>query len=287
MNSTFPPPGLAEKKRGGFLYRLGRLPFLHRTIAFLQIYPVVNFLLAKANLHRMVQTRDGGLAIRIRSIAAMTLAEEIFKNESYGSALKDSEFESFVDLGCNVGWFVLYAAKMFGKRQFSGLMIDANPEMIEEARWHLNRNGIEGCETLLGAVGCEPGLTQVTFHLNPSDTQSAVEAFGKNHPFPVKGKVRPITVPALVLKDEWTSRFGTRQIDLLKIDIEGAELLFLKSEIEFLQSQVRKIVCEWHQWHVTFEEMDNFLTSHGFTLQAILEEDEKSGVASYLNQAAN
>ena len=286
MDSNSPPLRSAQQNRRGFIYRIGRFDFVHRAVAFFRIYALANYLLSKRNIMRQVPSRDGDFTVRIRSIAAMTLAEEIFDNESYRSALEGREFNTFVDLGCNAGWFAVYSAKMFAKRKFSGLMIDANPGMLEEARWHLQKNSIQGCETLLGAVGCEPGLKEVTFYVNPSDTQSSVAEFGEDHPFPVKGEVKLIRVPALVLAEEWTSRFAEAPIDLLKVDIEGAELSFLKNEIDFIQSRVRRIICEWHKWHVSFDDMNELLANHGFDLEAIAEEDDRSGVAVYLNRSS-
>ena len=186
-------------------------------------------------------------------------------------------------MGCNVGWFPCYLLETTGERGLAGLLIDGDPAMVEQACWHLEKNGLARCHALWGVVGCAGEAGEADFFVNPANTQSSARAFGENHPIPVKGHVQQIKAPALSLAKAWTSQFGDAAIDLLKIDIEGMELEFLKAEIAFIQSAAKRIVCEWHNWHVTFEELDGYLKSHGFQLQRIIEEDEKSGVAVYDN----
>lgn len=270
-------PEDTSKSRGGILSRIGQFPFVHKAIAFLQIYRLGNFILSRFPVRH--HFAEGDISIRIRSLAGFVLAEEIFQQESYRSALAGVKVETLADLGCNVGWFPCYLAKSSGTRNLRGLLVDGDPAMVEEARWHLRRNNIDGCEPMLGAAGCGADREEVTFYVNPSNTQSSAQAFGADHPYPVKGSVKQVTVPAFVLSREWPKRFGAAQIDLLKIDIEGTELEFLKQEITFIQQRVKRIVCEWHQWHVTFEEIDAFLQSSGFKLVAITEQNAMGGVA--------
>ena len=46
---------------------------------------------------------------------------------------------------------------------------------------------------------------------------------------------------------------------LVKIDIEGNELDFIRHEGAFLRERVRAIVLEWHKWQVTLPEPDSSL----------------------------
>jgi FkbM family methyltransferase len=212
------------------------------------------------------------------------LAEEMFSGPGYREAIALHEVRTFVDLGCNIGWFACFLAEMQPGIEVSGLMFDADPRVIRHALWHLNANALKNVEVIHGVVGVVEGASDASFFINPASTQSAVKAFGKNHPFPIKGKVQEVRVPVFNVEREWEVRYRTTPIDLLKIDIEGAELDFLRSEIDFIKKSVRVIVCEWHNWHVTLLQLEELMSSHGFTLVSVTEQDENGGVVILTNK---
>jgi FkbM family methyltransferase len=267
--------------RSGFIARVARYPIVHKIIAKSGIYYFANRLLNTFPIHRKLFKSP--VTIRINSVAGLSLAEEFANNKGYSSAIDDYPVETFIDLGCNAGWFPCLLAAIQNPAKPIGLMIDGDPEMIESSRWHISRNELPGCEVIHGAAGCAEGLKEITFHINPSNTQSSLKAFGENHPFPIKGVARELKVPCIIVSQEWKRRHDSRVVDLLKIDIEGAELDFLKLEKDFIEKHVRRIVCEWHEWHVTFSEINDFLFLANFHFTAVLEKDEKGGVAVFDN----
>jgi|688.fasta_scaffold28487_4 FkbM family methyltransferase len=269
----------------GLLYRLGRIQALHSLARNFGIYRTVNFLLYHLPLRRRLPQHN--IVIRLNSLTALATAEEIFKANVYGEAAQGEIIETFADLGCNIGLFPCYLLQITGNKGITGLLIDGDPAMVEQAKWHLKNNELTGCEAICGVVGCETESLETDFFVNPSNTQSSAMAFRENHPFPVQGHVKHIKVPSLTLSKSWTSRFGNRTIDLLKIDIEGMELDFLKREIAFIKTSVKRIVCEWHKWHISFDELNQYVEANGFSLQGISEEDERFGVAIYKSTILN
>jgi FkbM family methyltransferase len=267
--------------RSGFIACIARYPIVHKIIAKSGVYYLANRILKAVPIHRRLFKSP--VIIRINSVAGLSLAEEFIDNKGYSSAIKDYRVETFIDLGCNVGWFPCLLSAIQNPLKPIGLMVDGDPEMIESSRWHLTRNELSECEVIHGAVGCSNGEKEVVFHLNPSNTQSSLKAFGANHPFPIKGVAREVRVPSINVSQEWKRRHGSRVVDLLKVDIEGAELDFLKLEKDFIMSHVRRIVCEWHEWHVIFSEVHDFLSLANFNLTVVLEKDEKGGVAVFDN----
>jgi FkbM family methyltransferase len=267
--------------RSGFIARIARYPIVHKIIAKSGIYYLANRILNAFPIYRKLFKSP--VIIRINSVAALSLAEEFIDNKGYSSAINGYRVETFIDLGCNVGWFPCLLASIQNSVKPIGLMIDGDPEMIESCRWHISRNELPGCEVIHGAVGCSEGLKEINFHINPSNTQSSLKAFTINHPFPIKGESRELKVPCINVSQEWKGRYDSRVVDLLKIDIEGAELDFLKLEKDFIINHVRRIVCEWHEWHVTFSEVNDFLSMANFHLTEVLEKDEKGGVAVFEN----
>jgi FkbM family methyltransferase len=268
--------------RDGLFAVLGRQPFVHRLVAMSGVYKLANFVLEKFPVTRRLG--KSGIKVRIDTVAGFALAEEMLGQSGYLAALEGFRVTTFVDLGCNVGWFPCLISAIQNDRSIRGLMVDGDPKMVESSRWHLGKNSLMNCEVLHGAAGCPEGISEITFHINPSNTQSSLKEFGSEHPFPVKGKVREVTVPCINVASEWRKRRGDLLIDCLKVDIEGAELDFLKAETVFIAKQVRRIVCEWHEWHVSLEEITRHLETNGFHLHSIVEQDEKGGVVVFDNK---
>lgn len=91
-------------------------------------------------------------------------------------------------------------------------------------------------------------------------------------------------MPTFAIQSEWEKRYGTKLVDLLKIDIEGSEFDLLRREISFIKKSVKVIVCEWHNWHVSLQEIEQFLALHGFNLGSETESDANGGVLVFVNQ---
>ncbi|MCX6967073.1 MAG: FkbM family methyltransferase [Verrucomicrobia bacterium] len=267
------------RTRTGFVYRLTRFKATLRLVHALGIYRGLNFLLRCFPIVRRLP--GNGTVLRIHSISGFYLQEEIFKTQAYRAATEGMALRTFADLGCNVGWFACYLLETTGDKGLAGVLIDGNPSMIEQAQWHLKKNGLADCHALWGVVGCSTESGETDFFVTSANVISSAKPFGENHYIPKKGDVEQIKAPALSLAKTWKAQFGDRPIDLLKIDIEGMELEFLQSEIEFIKGAVKRIVCEWHNWNVSFEDLNQFVEGHGFRLRKICEQDEEVGLAIY------
>jgi FkbM family methyltransferase len=216
---------------------------------------------------------------RITSLDEFSTESEMFIEESYAPAL-GGRIETFIDLGCNAGWFALWLTTR-GPSPKLGLLIDAHPRMVAEAEWHLRQNGLSRYVLMHGAVGLPPGETSTTFHVHPTGSASSVLPYQPGKQLPVKGKIADVEVPAVSVASEWKRHFGNVAVDLLKVDIEGKELDFVKYEGDFIRQQVNRIVVEWHKWCVSLRELDAQLTSIGFERVAVFEENALAGLARY------
>jgi FkbM family methyltransferase len=275
-------PAIAPPSRRGFLHALGQMPWVHHAVHWLGIYALVNNVLRIVPASRTLPASR--CRVRIRSVAGLALAEEMLSGDAYAGLKGLGPVATFVDLGCNVGWFPCMLREYDISAHPIGLLVDADPQMVTEARWHMLTNSIQG-ECLWGAVGAiaqsSGGATQ--FHVNPANTSSSLTPFGPDHPYPVKGRVRTIAVPAVAIGIEWRQRFRDQRVDVLKVDVEGAEFEFLRAEGPFLAESVRDIVCEWHAWHGSLHDVVAILDPLGFTLIEVSEQDDKGGVAIFRN----
>ena len=166
-----------------------------------------------------------------------------------------------------------------GRRDLRGLMIDANPVMIEETRWLLAANGLDQVVPLHGVVGAAGDGDMTEFYLQPSHLGSSL--FPVDDPTkPRKGAWKKIAAPKIEIEATWKKHFGDVRCNLLKVNIEGAEENFFRTETIFLR-RVDKIVVQWHKWLVSRESMERTLRGQNFSLLSVLRENESSGNALY------
>jgi FkbM family methyltransferase len=259
---------------------LGRKRWLHELVGSLRVFPLAELYLRRFPLQRRLKGTN--VVYRITSLDQLSIEIELFTRDSYAPALDHHPVESFIDLGCNAGWFSLWLSTRVRGRP-NGLLVDAHPRMVAEAAWHLKRNGLVNCTVVHGAAGLSPGQESVSFHLHPSSSASSVLPFQPLTQIPAKGVITEIVVPAVSIAKEWQTRFGDSTVDLLKVDIEGKELDLVVYEREFLRQRVRRVVLEWHKWCIPLPRLDAELTSTGFKCDGTYNEGPMTGIAVYSN----
>lgn len=250
--------------------------FANAFVKHLRINRAVDAYLAVFPIKRRTPS---GLAYRIETVPSLVVANEIFTTDVYAKPVALIQPKTFVDLGCNVGYFPLLVAEVMRSRSIKGLCIEPNPHLHPRIESHLRANDLGDVHALKGVVAGDDAGPEADFFLNPSDIASSLT--GEFNPLvPVGGQVRKIRVPVIDLAQEWGRHFGDERIDLLKIDIEGAEIAFLKAHSAFLK-RVDALLIEWHSWVTTLEEVSSVLGSSGFALDSVGHVDENAGTALF------
>ncbi len=230
---------------------------------------------------------DSGTVYRATSLESIPLGVEMFeKGLTYDRAFLKGlgPIQTFADLGCNVGYFTCLLADLSPGRTLKGLMIDANADVVREARWHAEANRLNEVYALHGIVG-EPSPTgEAQFYVYESSICSSSKPLGETQAN-LKGVWTEVKVPCVVLEKVWREKFGDTRCNLLKIDVEGSEMKFLQSEGSFLQ-RVDTILLEWHKWQVQLPEIEAFLKTRGFVLVKVFEEDATMGTCFFHRSAA-
>jgi FkbM family methyltransferase len=164
---------------------------------------------------------------------------EIFVANEYGAFFDEAPLpRRWLDIGCHTGYFTLYLAwrnALAGRaRDWSALMIDADPRMEPLVSWTLRRNGIDGNGTFkLGMIGAGSGTG--AFALRPGMISSSNVA---GAPADAVCRVPWITA-------EEIAKAFPPPYDLIKIDIEGAEYDFAGSYSDLCR-QASYLLVEWH-----------------------------------------
>jgi len=148
---------------------------------------------------------------------------------------------TFVDIGANIGWYTVHAAQIVGP---AGLVIafEPRPDTFARLSRSVALNGFEAwVELHQAALGATPGQAYVGWHAqtkNPGGTwllqselmRSTFEASG--------AEIYPTCVATL------DQIVADRSIDILKIDIEGAEPIALQGAVETLLKSRPTILSE-------------------------------------------
>jgi FkbM family methyltransferase len=133
-----------------------------------------------------------------------------------------------LDLGAHRGEFSREVATRFGCRCIA---VEANPTLAAEI-------SAKGIETVWGAIADTVGIAE--FHLSDNPEASTLIEKG-GEPNGKKIKVPTYTLPTIMRK------CGVTHVDLMKVDIEGAEVQLLSSLEEALNS-VDQITVEFHDF---------------------------------------
>ncbi|NOX17186.1 MAG: FkbM family methyltransferase [Chlorobi bacterium] len=181
--------------------------------------------------------------------------KEIFVDESY-KFLPASDSPVIYDCGSNVGTSVAYFRKEYPEAKIKAF--EADPKIFSILKENLSKNGIENVELFNKAVWIND--EGVEFGIEGADGSSV---FSKENTV----RVESIRLKKLLSEED--------EIDLLKMDIEGAEANVIPDCVEEL-GKVKNLFIEYH----TFIGKEQ-------NLAEVLSILEKSGFRYFIKQEAD
>ena len=190
------------------------------------------------------------------------LMSQTFLRQDYKIEAKN--VHRILDLGANVGMATLYLHRLFPDAKFA--CVEASPR-----NWGMLKRTVElnqiPARIFEAAIGAEEGKIDLYLSANP-DCNSVVPG---QEPDTQVVSVPLISVPYVLEQMGWDS------IDVLKLDIEGAEKFVIRQNNEWL-SRVRIIVGESHVGvDYTYAQLIEDLAAFGFEFKTVIEETEIHG----------
>ncbi len=150
----------------------------------------------------------------------------------------------FVDVGCNLGYTALLAARIVGPGG-RVVALDAQRECAEATRCNARLNGLSNLEVLHCAVtGGGASEREVIVTQDPLWTRLA--SVGE-HPLEIRREL----VPAASV-DDLADRLGLERVDVVKIDVEGAELDVIAGMRRVLAERRPVVIAEMHDRNEPF-----------------------------------
>lgn len=196
-------------------------------------------------------------------LAALYSGNEKDNQRVYASVVRPGD--TVVDAGANWGVHALYLAMLTGPAG-RVLAFEPHPQVVEELRWHVDKNGFKQVE--VHACGLLDENGEIPFVLGGSSKTSHVLGTHDH----TEG--RQVVVPCRTL-DEVIDESGITSLRLLKVDVEGAEGRLLKGAERSILRFRPHLVVELHnpeqdmevaallrQWNYKMERVDGSAIKH-------------------------
>jgi len=167
----------------------------------------------------------------------------------------------FIDVGANVGNYSILSSRQVGE---SGLVVGFEPVATTYIRYlnHLAINQARNVIPCNVAVSATPGSAEMVF-----SSDSGLSYVGRRESSPGRQSQRCAMV---ALDDFLPALIGDREIDLMKVDVEGAELGVLRGARRLLQTRkVKRLFVEIFpanlaRFGATREELWAFMEEQGY-----------------------
>ena len=208
---------------------------------------------------------SNGLKAPITYLDSLASFKEIFLDGCYSWIKPDLKCNRWLDIGCNNGFFTLNLVnqKLLGStnENLSALLIDGD-KRSQKSTEKINRRYPDYVKTdfIWGVVG--PKKPHVEF-LNLEAMYAHIQ---ETEDADTKGISKDV-VP-VIQEEELLKRFAP-PYDLVKIDIEGAEIDFLENYPTILR-ETTVLIIEWHSWNfrdISMIEFEKRLGSKGFSIK--------------------
>lgn len=173
--------------------------------------------------------------------------------------------QTFIDIGAHVGYFSLLAARRVGPTG-KVLAIDANPAAITQLEQNVARSNLSN--VIVEHTACGGSEGSVTLYYSSESNSSMASLSGANAGTDVKIEVKCTTIDHLIRKN------ALDRADLIKIDVEGAEMTVLRGMESTIRHMRPTIVLELEpsllkSFGTTPAQINDFLTGLDYRFDSL------------------
>ena len=178
----------------------------------------------------------------------------------FGEFLREGE--TVVDVGANLGYYVLHEKRLIGDGG-TIVAIEPAPKNVDLLRKNIASNGLSRVQVVVGAIGDYDGSGQL--YLSSRSNWHSMTPTDRSQ----TGSV-PVEVSTL---DGLVERLGLRQVDFVRMDLEGYETAVARGMLRTIAAHRPKLVMELHPQKAGPEAIVGLLRvlqSYGYELRWIV-----------------
>jgi FkbM family methyltransferase len=173
--------------------------------------------------------------------------------------------ETFVDVGANVGSYSLKIAQDYKNKGVNVIAIEAHPENYKALCRNIEINGFKNLKAINKAASDHKGIVTMYERFLVGGNRLQSDCYSLCNTFIHETNVvRDDGKTLQVESDTLDNILAMDRPSVMKMDIEGAEVLALKGATNTLK-QLRKIIIEVHGDN--FDRVKQILETHNFKLQ--------------------
>jgi FkbM family methyltransferase len=179
-----------------------------------------------------VRFRDGSDWKLLDLRPGLAILREIYFERAYDAPFRIDPAGTVVDVGANIGVFTVVAARKLVPRG-QVIAIEPNPEAAAVLRQNLENNGIENVRVIEAAASTQDGQAQLYMGSTSLGASTCSNGNGYRSLY-----VRTVDLSKIIN--------ATHTVDLLKLDIEGAEWPILFDPGTNMWKKIMRIAMEYH-----------------------------------------
>ena len=184
----------------------------------------------------------------------------------------------FFDVGAHHGWVSMWTLPLVGK-EGKVYSFEPSPANLSILKWHRTRNKFSQWAIVPKAVS-DVDSEEEFFLVDSGDSpMNSLTTGGPETPFMDGRDIRKISMQTITL-DTFCSENSLRP-DLVKIDVEGAELLVLRGASKLLGESRPTLILAVHPYWLpagqSSQQIFEYLTRYGYTVY-----DSKGCLVEYL-----
>jgi FkbM family methyltransferase len=174
----------------------------------------------------------------------------------------------FLDVGAHHGWVSMWALPLVGKNG-KVYSFEPSPANVSILEWHCTRNKFSQWTIVPKAVSDEDANAEEFFLIDTGDSpMNSLSSRGPGTPFMDGRDVRKIEMQTITL-DTFCSELSSKP-NVVKIDVEGAELLVLHGASKLLSEWRPTIILavhpHWLPQGQSTRQIFELLTSYGYRI---------------------
>ncbi len=200
----------------------------------------------QTQLHNFIVSYEDDQEFRV-------LKHEIFGLDSYFFRALTAE-PVIIDVGAHIGLATLYFKYLYPKARITA--IEPNPDSFELLKSNVSINHLQNVELVKAAVSDREG--PVDFYVNAPG-----EGWTSNSSLLVNSWNGLQRMHRIQVESRPLSEFLKQTVDLLKMDIEGAEVSLLKKNFEVI-CNARQVIIECHN---NEKKVSKLMREIGFTVK--------------------